>query len=315
MTFKSKTEQMVSQDNRISTFLESLLSERNSQINTAEAYKVDLLQFQSFMRDVAIWKASIRDIENFLLLKSQNGCSKATLRRKLSSIKQYLSFAKSENWIEINPASKITGPKRQRTLPKVLSEMEIEKLIMASYSFGKSKFEMSRNAAMLELLYCTGIRVTELVSLLAKPFSINPQFVLIKGKGAKERIVPISNQAKKAVENWLTQKKTRSSSKSSKFLFPAKTKSGHISREVFFRLIKKIALYAGLSASEISPHTVRHAFATHLLNNGADLRVIQSILGHSDLSTTEIYTHLAGSELKKLVELNHPLSNNKSELL
>ena len=236
------------------------------------------------------------------------------MRRELSSIKQYLSFAKSENWIEVNSALKITGPKKELTLPKVLSESDVEKLILASYSYGKNKFEISKNAAMLELLYCTGMRVTELVSLLAKPFSVNPQFILIKGKGNKERIVPISDQAKKAVKNWLLQKEKLSKTKKSKFLFPANSNSGHMSREVFFRMLKKIAAHADLDASQISPHSIRHAFATHLLNNGADLRVIQSILGHSDLSTTEIYTHLAGSELKKLIELKHPLSKHKRDM-
>ena len=315
MIFNSNMRNIMSKDSRIEMFIESHIAEKNIQLNTVLAYKRDLLQFQGFMKNTAIWKAKMQDIEQFLLILSKNRASKATLRRKLSAIKQYLSFAKSENWIELNPALKITGPKKELTLPKVLSEPDVEKLILASYSYGKNKFEISKSAAMLELLYCTGMRVTELVSLLAKPFSVNPQFILIKGKGNKERIVPISGQAKKAVKDWLLQKEKSSKTKKSKFLFPANSNSGHISREVFFRMLKKIAAHADLDANQISPHSIRHAFATHLLNNGADLRVIQSILGHSDLSTTEIYTHLAGSELKKLIELKHPLSKHKRGML
>ena len=165
---------------------------------------------------------------------------------------------------------------------------------------------------MVELLYCTGMRVTELVSLLLKQFLAIPDYILIKGKGGKERIVPISKDAKLAVKAWLKYRDRSQKMKKSKFLFPANSRSGHVSREVFFRLIKKIAAHAGLKSSEISPHVLRHAFATHLLTNGADLRVIQSILGHSDLSTTEVYTHLAGSELKTLIELKHPLAKSKS---
>ena len=314
MIFNSNMEKIKLKENRIDMFIESHMAEKNIQINTVLAYKRDLLQFQNFMKNTAIWNAKIKDIEQFLLILSKNGASKATLRRKLSAIKQYLSFARSENWIEINPALKIAGPKKELTLPKVLSEPDIEKLILASHSYGKNKYEIAKNAAMLELLYCTGMRVTELVSLLAKPFSINPQFILIKGKGNKERIVPISRQAKKAVKDWLMQKEKLSKTKKSKFLFPANSNSGHMSREVFFRILKKIAIHAELDANQISPHSIRHAFATHLLNNGADLRVIQSILGHSDLSTTEIYTHLAGSELKKLIELKHPLSKHKRDI-
>ena len=157
------------------------------------------------------------------------------------------------------------------------------------------------------------MRVTELVTLTYKNFLGNPEYIIIKGKGNKERIVPISKPASKAINNWLSYRNNHSLVKQSKFLFPAKSRSGHTSREVFFRLVKKISQYAGLRASEISPHSMRHAFATHLLNNGADLRIIQSLLGHSDLSTTEIYTHLAGSELKKLVELNHPLAKVRNK--
>ena len=198
MIFNSNMRNIMSKDSRIDMFIESHMAEKNIQLNTVLAYKRDLLQFQGFMKNTAIWNAKMQDIEKFLLILSKNRASKATLRRKLSAIKQYLSFAKSENWIEVNPALKITGPKKELTLPKVLSESDVEKLILASYSYGKNKFEISKNAAMLELLYCTGMRVTELVSLLAKPFSVNPQFILIKGKGNKERIVPISDQAKKS---------------------------------------------------------------------------------------------------------------------
>ena len=157
------------------------------------------------------------------------------------------------------------------------------------------------------------MRVTELVSLTYKNFLGNPDYIIIKGKGNKERVVPISSSALKAIKNWLVYKNSHIVMKKSKFLFPAQSKSGHISREVFFRLVKKISQYAGLRARDISPHSMRHAFATHLLNNGADLRIIQSILGHSDLSTTEIYTHLAGSELKKLIEDNHPLAKTRNK--
>lgn len=295
-------------DNRIDMFLEGHIAERNAQLNTASAYKSDLYQFQTFMKKTAIWKVSTRNIECFLSEVSKNGASKSTIRRKLSAIKQYLAFAKSEDWIKMNPASKIVGPKKDFSLPKVLSEKDVEKLILASYSFGKNNFERSKNAAMVELLYCTGMRVTELVSLHSKPFSINPEYILIRGKGSKERIVPISSAAKKAVKSWLIQKNLNLKSEKSKFLFPSRSKYGHISREVFFRLLKRISVHAGLTSADISPHALRHAFATHLLGNGADLRVIQTILGHSDLSTTEVYTHLAGSKLKQILELSHPLS-------
>ena len=188
---------------------------------------------------------------------------------------------------------------------------ETENILIAAKSFGKTSYLRAMNHALLELLYSTGMRVTELVSLPVSTLSGNQEMILITGKGGYERLVPISKTARKAIQLWLKERNKHPKNKNSKFLFPSRSKQGHLNRELFFKRIKELAVKSGMESSKVSPHAIRHAFATHLLKNGADLRTIQTFLGHSDISTTQVYTHVVDESLKNLVFAHHPLSNTK----
>ena len=189
-----------------------------------------------------------------------------------------------------------------------MSENEVENLLNTARTFGKNSYSKTMNAALFELLYSSGMRVSELISLPVSCMVGNPEMILIKGKGDYERLVPVSIQAQKAIKIWLIERVKKPENKLSNFLFPSKSKNGYLNREVFFKRVKQIAAECNLNPTQISPHTIRHAFASHLLANGADLRVIQTLLGHADISTTEIYTHVVDEKLKNLVFNHHPLS-------
>lgn len=297
----------------IYTFLDAINSEKNSSKNTLLAYKNDLNKFQLFQKNnrIKVNNCSRADIENFLATEFRLGLSPGTRARRLSSIKQFYKFMFNEGLRNDNPADKIKSILIKRPIPKILSIDDIERLLTATKSFGKTKYARKMNLALFELLYSTGMRVTELVSLPLSAVLGNPEMVLIRGKGDYERLVPLSKTAKVALKAWLLERSTVAKNKHSKYLFPSKARQGHLNREVFFKLIKQIALTCNIDPQMISPHVIRHAFATHLLANGADLRIIQTLLGHSDISTTEIYTHVVDDQLKELVFNHHPLSKKK----
>ncbi len=301
---------------RVARFLESARAELGAADNTVLAYARDLQDFGAWMeRNHITWHQVTRArIEDYLVSLDGQGLSPSTRARRLSAIRQFYRFAFEEGWRSDNPAVMIQGPKRMRKLPANLSEQDVSRLLEAARSHGRDKAERLRTACLFELLYATGMRVTELVSLPVSAARGNPAMLLIRGKGGKERLVPLSTPARKALAAWL---KTRDAAEALKrkrglpesaFLFPGRGKEGHVSRIWFYTLVKKVAAAAGLDAGNISPHSLRHAFATHLLAHGADLRAIQTLLGHADISTTEIYTHVLEERLRKLVLENHPLA-------
>ncbi|MEY5038194.1 MAG: hypothetical protein RL472_1300, partial [Pseudomonadota bacterium] len=242
------------------------------------------------------------------------GLSKATRARRLSSIRQLYRFAHEEGWRDDNPALRISGPGANQRLPKTLSHDEVDRLLDAARSKGRNTGEKLRNTALMELLYATGMRVSELVGLPVAAVRGNPQMILVRGKGDKERMVPLSPPARAAVAVWLAHRDAeeetarKAGKAASKALFPGSGADGHLTRQHFYLLIKDIAVLAGVSPAKVTPHTLRHAFATHLLAGGADLRVIQTLLGHADIATTEIYTHVLDDQLKALVLTHHPLA-------
>ena len=207
-----------------------------------------------------------------------------------------------------NPALQIKGPGREKSLPKTLSVEEVERLLQAAREHGRSKTDRLRNTCLMELLYATGMRVSELVELPVAATRGDPRMLLVRGKGGKERMVPLSPPARDALAVWLTVRDD--AEEASPYLFASRGKSGHLTRHRFYMLIKELAVVAGVSPEKVTPHTLRHAFATHLLANGADLRSIQTLLGHADVSTTEIYTHVLDERLKELVLEHHPLAKS-----
>ncbi len=300
----------------ISAFLEAQAAELGAAQNTLAAYSRDLGDFSGWITDSgkSISGATQQDVEAYLIQCDAQGLARSTRARRLSAIKQLYRFAFEERWREDNPAIRIKGPGREKKLPKTLSEQDVDDLLCAARSFGRTATDRCRNTCLMEVLYATGMRVTELMSLPVSAARGDPRMLMIQGKGGKERMVPLSPPAREALAEWLTQwdrieeKKRKDGAVASAFLFPSKSKSGHLTRFQFYNIIKKLSVAAGVSPENVTPHTLRHAFATHLLANGADLRAIQTLLGHADVATTEIYTHVLDERLRELVEQHHPLA-------
>lgn len=305
----------------ISAFLESQAAELGAARNTLLAYGRDLKDFAGWCdhRGIGFAQVTRSDVESYLLSCEANGLSKSTRARRLSAIRQMFRFARDEEWCKENPALKISGPGSSKHLPSSLSHADVTRLLDAAPGHGRNATERLRNRALLELLYATGMRVSELVELPVAAVRGDPKMILVKGKGDKERMVPLSSPAKIAVAAWLSERddqaeKAKSDgkalwgAKAARFLFPGAGKDGHLTRQHFYLLIKDIAAAGGVNPSLVTPHTLRHAFATHLLAGGADLRVIQTLLGHADLATTEIYTHVLEDQLRDLVLTHHPLA-------
>lgn len=300
----------------ISTFLEAHAADLDAARNTQLAYGRDLMDFASWVgaRKLGFVAVTREDVEAYLVACDALGLSKATRARRLSSIRQMFRFAHDEGWRSDNPALRIKGPGAVQRLPDALSQDEVTRLMVAARDYGKTDGDRTRSLALLELLYATGLRVSELVSLPIAAARGDPRMVLVRGKGNKERMVPLSGPAREAMAHWLifrdrADAAARQAGKPvSKFLFPGSGVDGHLTRQHFHLMLKDIAVQAGVSPARVTPHALRHAFATHLLAGGADLRVIQTLLGHADLSTTEIYTHVLDEHLKSLVLTHHPLA-------
>jgi len=301
----------------IETFLEARQAEAGAARNTLEAYARDLTDFSNFLTTdnrPEIITAGRVDIDAYLQSVAERGLARSTLARRLSSIKQFFRFAFSEGWRADDPAALIRGRRRGRTLPNTLSEEAVEKMLDTARQTGRTEEEHSRNTCLLELLYATGLRVSELVGLPVAAVRGDPRMIFVRGKGGRERMVPLTDAARSALAEWLIfrdekqERVRKSGGPLSAFLFPSRSKTGHLTRERFFLLIKEIAAAVGLDPALVSPHTLRHAFATHLLAHGADLRAIQTLLGHADIATTEIYTHVLEKRLRTLVLENHPLA-------
>ena len=301
----------------ISAFLEAQAAELGAATNTLLAYGRDLKDFADWLEGRRDFPRATRDdVEAYLIHCDAQGLAKSTRARRLSAIKQLYRFAFEEGWRTDNPAIQISGPGRDQRLPKVLSVDEVGRLLQAARALGRNREDRVRNTCLMELLYATGMRVSELVSLPVSAARGDPRMLLIMGKGGKERMVPLSPPARAAMSLWLDlrdsgQDALRAKGKpASKFLFPSSGRLGHLTRHRFYLLIKDIAVQAGISPAKVTPHTLRHAFATHLLANGADLRAIQTLLGHADVATTEIYTHVLDERLTALVMDHHPLARD-----
>ena len=301
----------------IFTFLEAKSVDIDASENTIKSYSRDLDQYIDWLASykIQILNAQLQHIEHYLVYLKNRGLSIASRARHLSSIKQFYRFAVEEGWTQTNPALQISGPGRSRKLPQSVTLETIERLLEAAGKEAKNKSFMARNICLMTLLYATGMRVSEMMSLPLDAVKGNPNMVLVSGKGSKERLVPVSKVARSSIKIWLKHREIllKASNKhyrlGSKYLFPSNNKSGYLTRQWLFKKLKKWAILAEIEPNKVSPHVIRHAFATHLLANGADLRVIQTLLGHSDLGTTEIYTHVVEERLTNLVFNHHPLSN------
>lgn len=296
-------------ERQISAFLEAHAAVEGAARNTLLAYGRDLQDFWGWakFRALTLDTVSQADIESYLVRCDGEGLSRATRARRLSSIRQYYRFAYEEGWITADPSMRLKGPGRSQKLPGTLSEEEVSALIEAARRHGRSPSDQIRNLCLMELLYATGLRVTELVSLPVAAVRGAPRMILVKGKGGRERMVPLSAPSQEALADWLALRDASPEAKS-RFLFPSRSVEGHLTRLRFYALVKELALAAGMDPTRVTPHTLRHAFATHLLARGADLRAIQMLLGHADLGTTEIYTHVLEERLKELVFTHHPLA-------
>lgn len=302
----------------ISSFLEAQSAELGAATNTQLAYGRDLKDFDSFLdrRALDFQNAAQDDVEDYLIYCDGQGLAKSTRARRLSSIKQLYRFIFEEGLRTDNPAIQISGPGQDKRLPKILSEAEVDRLLDAARASGRRATERLRNTCLMELLYATGMRVSELVSLPISAARGDPRLLLIMGKGGKERMVPLSPPARLALAEWLILRDVQDAEAAvlrkpiSRFLFPSRGKLGYLTRHRFYLLIKELAVSGGVDPTKVTPHTLRHAFATHLLANGADLRAIQTMLGHADVATTEIYTHVLEERLSELVLEHHPLAKD-----
>ena len=295
----------------IHSFLEGQAAELDAATNTQLAYARDLIDFSEWLAGIHFDNVLKNHIEKYLIWCDAQGLAKATRARRLSAIKQLFRFAFEERWRIDNPAVQISGPGRDKLLPKTLSHDEVGALLTAARD---TKKDPLRTICLMEILYATGMRVTELVSLPVSAARGDPRMLLVCGKGGKERMVPLSPPARAATVIWLKTRdnmedfRFKNGTKRSSFLFPSHGKLGHLTRQSFFNLTKELAMSGGIAPSKVTPHTLRHAFATHLLEGGADLRSIQTLLGHADVATTEIYTHVLDERLKNLVMEHHPLT-------
>ena len=294
----------------LENFLEVLASEKGLAVNTRISYKNDILQFLVFLEKnkKKINEITSVDIEKFTLKFSTQGLEKSTISRKMSALSHFFIFLLEENMIKRNPINELDLPKQIKKLPKILSVDQVEKLIKSSRE--DQSINGIRLNTMIEILYATGIRVSELVEMKLSATYAEKNFLLVQGKGNKERLVPISENTEDKIKDFLKiRNKFLNNDSESKWLFPSKQSSkGHITRQRFNQLLQTLCERVNLNNIKISPHKLRHAFATHLLANGVDLRSLQQMLGHADISTTQIYTHVLKDRLKKLVSDNHPLS-------
>jgi integrase/recombinase XerD len=314
----------------IEAFLDMMSAERGASRNTLDAYRRDLLAFAGGLaRRGASLKAATRDdVKRHLAGFAASGAKPSSQARALSALRQFYGFSYNEGWRKDDPTSAVDAPKRGRPLPKILSQDEIERLVKAARTLRgdeekkketkKKKKEPRTNpedlrlVCIVELLYASGLRISELVTLPLASARTKSGFVIVRGKGNKERMAPLNPSADKAIKAYLkVRDEFLSGGRESKFLFPSRGAEGHLTRRRCHQLLKELAVKAGIDPAKLSPHVLRHAFATHLVEGGADLRSVQTLLGHADIATTQIYTHVASDRLKATVRDAHPLSRSK----
>lgn len=294
----------------LSDFFDSIIAEKGASLKTAEAYRHDIEQFLQISAINEFKQISTQNIADFMAYLGNQGFAPKTQARKLSAIREFCKFLFSENLIEQNPAADIDSPKLEKPLPKFLNETEMDALIDAAKT--AQDIRHRRITAMLILMYHCGLRVSELVSLPINAINPAKKQILVFGKGAKERLIPVSDAALEEIEDYLSYRHCFIKGKESKYLFPSlSAKEGHLTRDAFYKYLKELAVRAGISPSRITPHVLRHSFATQLLRHHADLRSVQKMLGHESIGTTQIYTHIISEELIETVQKLHPLSHYK----
>lgn len=319
----------------IENFLNNLLAEKGSAKNTIISYKKDLEELFDFLKDIKIEEITTKDLKKYLEFLYKNGVATSTMARHISAIKQFFNFLQLENIITENPASLLDHPKIQANIPEILTEKEIEKLLDAAKK-DKSNYGIQLYT-MLELLYATGLRISELVEMkisdIQKKYRNDglytiDDFLIVNGKGNKERLVPINKTAKDALIKYINLRENLLNGKKSEWLWTTMTtfskdkkdtkvvfkKDNHIARQIFALNLKQLAIESNINPEKVHPHILRHSFASHILQRGADLRVVQELLGHSDISTTQIYTHIADEKLKKIVNELHPLAKDDTNI-
>jgi integrase/recombinase XerD len=307
-------------DRSIAAFLDMLAAERGAAANTIEAYRRDLVAYREALAQAGADPLTTGPgpIRDYLARLDERGFEASSAARRLSAIRQFHRFLYAEGERSDDPTVALSGPRLTRPLPKVMTQAQVEKLLTVAadkareaVAQGVGAVAAMRMLALVELLYATGLRVSELVSLPDKAVG-GQKLMMVRGKGNKERLVPLTPAARQAVAGWRAIR-DRSGGAGSPWLFPADSESGHMTRQFFGRELKALVTAAGLDSTKVSPHVLRHAFASHLVQNGADLRVVQDLLGHADIATTQIYTHLPDERLKAMVRDLHPLGDATGE--
>lgn len=297
---------------QIEAFLEMMAVERDASPHTLAAYGRDLADAESALSsDGGLMQAPAEAVEAWFADLSRRGLSAATAARRRSSVRQFYRFALAEGWRTDDPSRRLDAPKQGRPLPKSLSRDEIDRLLAAAAA--RDAAAGLRLVALVELAYASGLRVSELLGLKVEAVRRDPAYLIVRGKGGKERLAPLNPAARTALKAWLTARDARRKPETpdSPWLFPSSGRSGHLTPRRFAQLLDEAAVTAGLDPARVSPHVLRHAFATHLLEGGADLRVVQTLLGHADIATTQIYTHVATDRLAQVVQQNHPLARDE----
>ncbi len=307
----------------IDRFLEAQAGERGAALNSLLAYRRDLDAYAGHLAglDADLASATRAQIEGYLIACEAEGLAASTRARRLSAIRGLYRFAHEEGLRDDDPSIRVTGPSKAKRLPKVLSEAQVDALLEAAEDMGASEMEQLRDTCLMQLLYATGMRVSELVSLPMAAARGDPRMLLVRGKGGRERLVPLSPPARDALAAWLAWRdaddaraRAERGTPASPRLFPSRGRAGHVTRAWFHGRVKALAAFAMLDPDGVSPHVLRHAFATHLLSGGADLRAIQAMLGHADIATTEIYAHVLETRLRELVLTKHPLARPRGAL-
>lgn len=308
----------------VENFLEMLAAERGASDNTLLSYGRDLKKFSDFSKKrlhQTLLQSSSSGVKKYLQNLEKSGLAASSQARSLSCLRQFYKFLYAEGFRTGNPTLGIESPRLGQTLPKVLAEKQVADLLAHCRKQAEQQPHLKnlRLRALMELLYATGLRVSELVSLPRAAFASGQPYIFVRGKGGKERMVPLNTSALQATQDYrghldAEQKKTLKI-KPSKWLFPSRGQSGHLTRHRFAQMLKALGGEVGILPTQLSPHVIRHAFATHLLSHGADLRAVQKMLGHSDISTTQIYTHILEDRLKNLVQKKHPLAGPKAKLV
>lgn len=292
-------------------FLDSLAAEKGLLSNSLKAYETDIKQFL-LQQNITPEQITAEHISSFTRYLGRQSFAVKTINRKISAVRSFCKFLSQEKIIGANPLPDIDTPKRQKSLPKFLSPAQVK--LLQNEAFAHQNPNFMRIGTIIKLMFASGLRVSEILGLPLSAVALNQKQIYVKGKGAKERIVFFDDETKKILEDYMGQTRPHFALKKSVFLFPSQTASdGHLTRDAFFKSLKNLAVECGISPAIISPHTLRHSFATNLINHDADLRSVQKMLGHENISTTEIYTHITPQKIIDSVLKKHPLKNFKTK--